>query len=382
MKVYDFAVGQTNPETFPVEAFKEAALRAIEKDHEMYNKYPGGMGHQGLRELMAARESEREGVAVSADQIAITNGSMQSVTMVGQAFMENRGDIVIAEKFTYTGTISAYKGIGLDIHGIEMDENGMRVDDLEEKLKRLQDLGTLPKFIYTLTTYQNPTGTVMPRSRKEALIRIAADYDLPLVEDNCYGDVHFEGEIVPSCYAMDDSPNQIYICSLSKILAPGVRLGYLVAREPMLGKIVRQRNDAGSNYFASSVVAEFYREGIQAHCEACNPVLKRKRDLVDEGLKAHLSDLSVWSLPVGGLFMWVRLPEDVDMQKLMEIANSKGVYFAPGAAFHCQYEQVPYIRLAFGHVPDDLIKEGIPLLASSVRESRTSNEPVSFNTLF
>lgn len=382
MKVYDFAIGQTNPETFPVEEFKAAAVRAIENEHEMFNKYPGNMGHQRLRELMAQRETEREGVEVSADQISITNGSMQSVTMVGQAMMSGENDIVLTEEFTYTGTISAYKGIGLEIVGVAMDEDGMRMDDLRAKLKTLYEKGTPPKFIYTLTTYQNPTGTIMPRSRKEELISIAGEYDLPLVEDNCYGDVHFEGEKVPSIYAMDDNPNHIYICSLSKILAPGVRLGYLLARDSMLEKIVKQRNDAGSNYFASAVVAEFYKNGIWEHCDRSNPVLKHKRDLVDQGLSEHMSDIGIWSKPVGGLFMWLRIPEDVDMQKLLSTANEKGVFFAPGAAFHFNYESVPYIRLAFGHVPDELIKEGIPILARCIKECRTSNEAVNFTSLF
>ncbi|MEO2173244.1 MAG: PLP-dependent aminotransferase family protein, partial [bacterium] len=327
MPVYDFAVGQTNPETFPVEAFKQAAMRAIDAEHDNFNRYPGNKGHEGLRRAMAERESKREGVPVDAEQIAIMNGSMQAVTLVGQALMRGKDDSVITEEFTYSGTIGAYKGIGLEMVGIPLDEDGMRMDVLSEKLKELSDQDRLPRFIYTLTTYQNPTGTCMPKSRKEELIRIAADYDLPLVEDNCYGDVHFEGEKVPAMFAMDESPNQIYIGSLSKILAPGVRLGYLLAREPMYSKIVNKRFDAGSNYFAAAVVAEFYKDGIWDHCDVTNPVLMHKRDLVSAGLKEHLSDICVWSNPVGGLFMWVRLPEDIDMQKLTTTANETGFFF-------------------------------------------------------
>ena len=382
MAIYDFAVGQTNPETFPVEEFKQAAIRAIDAEHVQFNRYPGNKGHEGLRKAMARRESEREGVPVDPEQIAIMNGSMQAVTLVGQALRQGKDDIVITEEFTYSGTISAYKGIGLEMVGIPLDDHGMRMDDLSEKLKELSDADRLPRFIYALTTYQNPTGTCMPKDRKQELISLAAEYDLPLVEDNCYGDVHFEGEKVPSMFAMDDSPNQIYIGSLSKILAPGVRLGYLLAKEPMFSKIVNQRFDAGSNYFAAAVVAEFYKNGIWDHCEVANPVLKKKRDLVNAGLQEHLSDICVWSNPVGGLFMWVRLPEDTDMQKLIEVANNKGFFFAPGFAFHVDYANKPYIRLAFGHVPDDLIKEGIPVLASAIKQSRTSNERRNFETLF
>lgn len=382
MTRYDFAVGQTNPDTFPVDAFKAAAVRAIDNEHEMFNRYPGSLGHAGLRALMAERESEREGVTVGADQLALTNGSMQAVTLVGQALMQGRDDIVITEEFTYTGTISAYKGIGLTMVGVGMDEQGMRMDRLAETLEDLEAKGTRPRFIYTLTTYQNPTGTVMPLDRKRELIALAARFDIPVVEDNCYGDVHFEGEKVPALFALDDSPNQIYIGSLSKILAPGVRLGYLLAREPMLSRIVAHRHDAGSNYFAAAVVAEFYKEGIWAHCDVTNPVLKRKRDLVVAGLESELAGLCVFSRPVGGLFMWLRLPDDVDMAKLTSLANSRNFYFAPGAAFHVDGAAVPYLRLAFGHVPDELIAEGIPVLAQCIRESRTSNEAVSFTTLF
>ncbi len=382
MPIYDFAVGQTNPETFPVEAFKDAALQAIDAEHENFNQYPGAKGHEGLRIAMALRESTREGIDVDPEEIAIMNGSMQAVTLVGQALMENKGDIVITEEFTYVGTINAYKGIGLKLLGIPMDEHGMRMDVLSEQLKRLEDLGTLPKFIYALTTYQNPTGTCMPLARKAQLITLAAKYNLPLVEDNCYGDVHFEGEKIPSMFAMDDSPNQIYIGSLSKILAPGVRLGYLLAKEPMYSKIVSQRFDAGSNYFAAAVVAQFYKNGIWEHCETANPVLKNKRDLVDTGLRKYLDDICVWSLPVGGLFMWLRMPDDVDMQKLALTANAKGFYYADGAVFHVDNEDRPYIRLAFGHVPDELIKAGIPVLAEAIKECRTSNAARDFDTLF
>lgn len=382
MPVYDFAVGQTNPETFPTEAFKEAAIRAIDLELEAMNRYPGGKGHEGFRRLMAERESRREGVFVDSELLALTNGSMQAVTLAGQGLMEARGDIVITEEFTYSGTISAYKGIGLEMVGIAMDENGMRMDSLAEKLELLESQGKKPKFIYTLTTYQNPTGTCMPESRKRELIALARKYDIPLVEDNCYGDVHFEGDIVPSMFAMDDWDKHVYIGSLSKIFAPGVRLGYLYAREPLFSRLVDKRFDAGSNYFAAAVLAEFYKDGIAGHQAVTTPALKQKRDLLIEGLEENLDDVCVWSHPVGGLFLWLRLPTDTDMDKLVTAAADKAVFFATGQAFHVEGTVQPYIRLAFGHVPDDLIVEGVPLLAQAIRESRTSNEPRDFDSLF
>lgn len=382
MPKYDFAVGQTNPDTFPTQAFKAAASRAIENDHVALNRYPGALGHEGLRRLMAQRESTREGVPVSPELLALTNGSMQAVTLVGQALMKNRGDVVISEKFTYSGTISAYKGIGLDMVGVDVDENGMRMDALEATLAGLERDNRLPRFIYTLTTYQNPTGSVMPLERKRELLALASRYGIPICEDNCYGDVHFEGELVPALFALDDGPNQIYLGSLSKILAPGVRLGYLHAREPMFSNILRHRHDAGSNTFAAAVAAEFYKDGIEVHAAVTNPVLKDKRDLLLAALERELADQCVWSHPTGGLFLWLRLPDDTDMGKLVKTANERGFYFATGQSFHVDLIPVPYIRLAFGHVPDAMIEEGIPVLARCVREARQSNAPRNFETLF
>jgi len=382
MEVYDFAIGQTNPETFPVDAFREAAIAAIEDEHDAFNRYPGGKGHAGLRQLMAERESQREGVAVDPEMIALMNGSMQAVTLAGQALMQAPGDVVITEEYTYSGTIGAYKGIGLTMVGVAMDEQGMRMDALSDTLDKLHSAGRKVRFIYTLTTYQNPTGTCMPLDRKRQLLEIAGRYQLPIVEDNCYGDVHFDGPKVPSLYAMDDSEQQIYIGSLSKIFAPGVRLGYLLARQPHFNNIVSQRFDAGSNYFAAAVLAKFYKNGIWEHCDTANPVLKRKRDLVCSMLKDTLRETCVWSVPVGGLFVWVRLPDDTDMDKLRQIAADSNFYFAAGKEFHVERKEVPYLRLAFGHVPDELIKRGIPVLARSIQAARTSNSSREFDTLF
>lgn len=382
MTIYDFAVGQTNPETFPTEAFQEAAVRAIRNEHDALNRYPGGKGHAGLRRLMAERESSREGVPVDPECLALTNGSMQAVTLTGQALRQRDGDIVITEEFTYSGTIAAYKGIGLEMAGIGMDEQGMRMDLLAARLAALAAEGRKPRFIYTLTTYQNPTGTCMPVDRKRELISLAKQYDIPLVEDNCYGDVHFEGEVVPAMFAMDDEARHVYIGSLSKIFAPGVRLGYLFAREPLFSEIVSRRFDAGSNYFAAAVLAEFYKDGISAHADFTTPALVRKRDLLTGALSRELADTCVWSNPVGGLFLWLRLPEDVDMAKLAEKAWARNFFFAPGQEFQVDRKVVPYLRLAFGHVPDDIIAEGIGVLAQCIREVRTSNESRQFDSLF
>ena len=379
---YDFGSGRSNPETFPVQALQDAAVRVIEAEADALNDYPGNLGHQGLREAMARRESERESVSVNPEHIMITNGSMQAVTLTAEALQDAPGDTCIVEEFSYPGTLFAYRSLKLNMVGIPLSEEGMQLDVLEDRLKSLAAENRLPKFIYTITTYQNPTGFTMPAERRRELIDLARRFDVPVVEDNCYGDVHYEGPVAPAIYALDDDPRHIYLCSLSKILAPGMRLGYILARPPMLEKIMGRRHDAGSNTLAAAIVAEFYRDGIWPHTRSANEALRVKRDLTLAGLEAELADLCVWSKPVGGLFIWMRVPEDVDVLKLLELANQRGFHFLPGIAFHWENAQVPYLRLAFGHLTAEQIENGIPVLAQCIREVRTSNEARSFDSLF
>lgn len=380
--LYDFGTGRSDPSTFPTEALQAAAVKAIGEQAEEMTMYPGGLGHAGLRAAMAKREGDREGVTIDPDHMVITNGSMQAVTLTAEALQEDKGDTVLVEEFSYPGTLGAYRSLKLDMVGIRLDEGGMRIDHMEEELARLEAEGRRPKFIYAISTYQNPTGFNMPRERRAQMIELAARYDVPIVEDNCYADVHYEGDIEPAVFSLDDNPNHIYLGSLSKILAPGFRLGYIYARPPMLEKILARRHDAGSNFLASAIAAEFYKNGIEDHAAYTNPVLKHKRDLTTQGLAETVDDICVWSNPVGGLFIWVRVPDDVDRKKLYESAHANGVNYLPGTAFHYQNRNKPYLRLAFGHLTEAQITDGIPILARCIREARTSNEARTFETLF
>jgi 2-aminoadipate transaminase len=380
--LYDFGGGRSDPGTFPTEALKEATLRVFEEQGAEMTEYPGGLGHKGMREAMARREAERESVEVDPNHLILTNGSMQAVTLTAEALQENHGDTVIVEEFCYPGTLSAYRSLKLDMVGIRLDEGGMCLDHLESELKRLERDKRLPKFIYAISTYQNPTGFVMPRQRREEMIALARRFGVPIVEDNCYADVHYEGPVEPAIYALDDDPNHIYVCSLSKILAPGLRLGYVLARPPMLQKILARRHDAGGNFLAAAIVAEFYKDGIWDHAAYANSALRIKRDLTTGCLQEELEDVCVWSNPVGGLFIWVRIPEDVDREKLRKLTLASGFNYLLGSSFHYQGNDVPYIRLAFGHLTEEQIKEGMPVLARCLRESRTSNEPRRFDGLF
>ena len=378
--IFDFAVGRTNPQTVPVAGLQRAARDAIANEYAELTNYHGKLGHPGLRAVMARRESEREGVDVDADHLSLMNGSMQAVTLVAEALTQP-GDTVICEEFTYSGTIAAYRTLRIDMVGLPVDADGMRVDYLEAKLDELGE-ARKPKFIYALTTYQNPTGMNLSVDRRRRLIDIARRRDIPIVEDNCYGDVHFDGDKPPALFALSDYDKIVYLCSLSKILGPGLRLGYLYAKPGLLDVVLARRHDAGGNYLAAAVVAELYKDGVWELTDALSEALKIKKNLVVNGLAEVGADVCVTSNPTGGLFVWVRFPDDVDQAKLLRLTAERNFRYAPGANFHIHGEQVPYLRLAFGHVPDDVIRAGMPVLAQCLREARTSNEPLEFETLF
>ena len=375
MQTYDFGSGRTDPGSFPTEALAAAAGLAIRELGGELVYYPGRLGHEGLRRAMAERESARESVEVDPEHIALTNGSMQAVTLVAEALLERPGDVIVTEELTYSGTIQAYRGLGARLVGVPLDEEGMRMDALEETLADLRRAGTPPRFIYTLTTYQNPTGAVMPRERRLELLDIARRNDLIVVEDNCYADVHFEGEKQPSLYALDDSPNIVYLCSLSKILGPGVRLGYLMARPPMLERLLARRFDGGNSVLAAAICAELFCDVVWKHLAVTNPILKRKRDAVLAGLAGHPEAFRSWSRPVGGVFIWVELPGGLDSAALAATAEERGVVYAPGSAFHVAGKDIPYLRLAFGSIAEEAISEGIGRLAAAVSAAR-DRQPV------
>lgn len=370
MDPMDFSTGTTNPETFPTEVLAEAAARAVREHAVELNTYPGSLGHEGLRQLMAKREQDREGIALDPERIMLTNGSMQAVTLAAEALCQGRNDVVVMEEYSYAGTIDAYNALGIDMVGVPVDERGMRVDALATTLERLHREDRAPRFIYTIPTYQNPTGAVMPQERRIELLRLAREYELIVVDDNCYGDVHFEDSPKPAAlYALDDGPNQIYLCSLSKIFCPGVRLGYLTASsQALFDRLVARRHDAGPNTLAAAITAGFLRDNMWTHCERANAGLKERRDAMLDALQSELRGLCTWSRPPGGLFIWVQLPDGMNTDELETLAARHEVSFAHGWEFHIHAKRESYIRLAFGWGSVQDIHEGIGRLARCIKQ--------------
>ena len=370
MRIFPFGSGRPDPASFPNRGLAEAAMRILPEMGDELAKYPGNCGFKPLRQLMSDRFQRREGVALQVEQMALTAGSMQAVTLMAQFFIESPGDVVVMEEFSYSGTSGAYLQEGAELVGVPLDENGMKMDALEDTLKNLTARGKKPKFIYTLVSYQNPTGSVMPVDRRRELLSLADRYQIPVVEDHCYADTTYEDCHVPALYTLEHQVPVIHIESLSKILGPGLRLGYFTAPEPIFSQVLQYRRDGGVSSLSAAIVYEFFREEMWIHLKKINTIVKEKRDLMFNFLGQFPESFEWFSRPKGGLFIWVKLPDRTDMKACEQLAESRGIDYAPGKSFHVQNQNVPFLRLAFAFGTLEDIREGIPKLAQCIEETQ------------
>ncbi len=370
MKTFPFGSGRPDPASFPNRGLAEAAMRILPELGDELACYPGSLGYEPLRKLMSQRFAHREGVALPVDQVVLTTGSMQAVTLMAQVFVESPGDVIVLEEYSYSGTLGAYRKEKAELVGIPLDEYGMRMDALEGTLGDLVSRNRKPKFIYTLPTYQNPTGSIMPLDRRRELLAIAGRYGIPVVEDHCYADTVYEDDHQPALWTLEHETPVIHIESLSKILGPGVRLGYLAAPRDLLDQILQYRRDGGTSALSAAIVCEYFREKLWPHVDRINAIVREKRDLMFHALSRFPDAFEWFSRPKGGLFIWVKLPDATDTVACERLAESMGVDYASGKAFHVYNMDVPYIRLAFGFATHDDIRKGIPILADCIRNSR------------
>ncbi len=370
MKTFPFGSGRPDPASFPNRGLAEAAMRILPELGDELACYPGSLGYEPLRKLMSQRFAHREGVALPVDQVVLTTGSMQAVTLMAQVFVESPGDVIVLEEYSYSGTLGAYRKEKAELVGIPLDEYGMRMDALEGTLGDLVSRNRKPKFIYTLPTYQNPTGSIMPLGRRRELLAIAGRYGIPVVEDHCYADTVYEDDHQPALWTLEHETPVIHIESLSKILGPGVRLGYLAAPRDLLDQILQYRRDGGTSALSAAIVCEYFREKLWPHVDRINAIVREKRDLMFHALSRFPDAFEWFSRPKGGLFIWVKLPDATDTVACERLAESMGVDYASGKAFHVYNMDVPYIRLAFGFATHDDIRKGIPILADCIRNSR------------
>ncbi|HEY2593506.1 MAG TPA: PLP-dependent aminotransferase family protein [Chloroflexota bacterium] len=369
-RTFNFGAGNPDPGVFPSKDLGEAAKRVLTRVGTELAHYPEARGLPELRGVAQQRFERNHHVRPPLDEIIITNGAMQGLQLSAQG-LARPGDTVIMEEFEYVGTIRVFKQCGLQLAAVPVDEHGMRMDALETLLEQQAASGKLPAFIYTTASYQNPTGTSQPLERRRKLLELARKHGVLIVEDDTYGDISFEPLTVPAIYALANPGEVMYIGSFSKILGPGIRLGFFIATESIIARLMPWKMDGGTSMLAQLVAAEYFKDHLWEHIEEGRQSVKDKRNALLDALEGEFGTVPgmSWTQPDGGLFLWVKLPEDVDRVRLQELATARGITYSTGQAFHAMNSDVAYLRLAFGWIAKEDIADGVRALAECVREA-------------
>jgi len=302
---YNFIGGNNDPAQIPVDCLVAAAAAVLAREGSTLASYgmkSGPQGYRPLREFIAGKLKRDAAIACTADDILVVSGSLQALDLINGVLLA-RGDTVIIEQDCYQGTINRLKRLGVQAVGIPLDRDGMRIDVLAQELPALKQRNIKPKYIYTIPTVQNPTGTIMPEERRHALIKLAADYGVPIFEDDCYADLIWDGQRPPAIYAMSETGNVIHVGSFSKSIAPALRVGYIVADWPILSRMVGCKADGGTGALEQMVLAEFCEKHFDTHVAALNKVLRRKLDVLVEALGEQFGTAAEFDAPKGGIFL-------------------------------------------------------------------------------
>ncbi len=367
---YDFTGGNNDPDALPLDdliAAADAVLRREGRTLSTYGLNSGPQGYRALRNFLVSKLKANASIACAADDILITSGSLQALDLVNHTLL-TRGDTVIIEEDCYQGSINRLLRMGVTPVGIPLDRDGLRIDALANALTDLKHKGIRPKYIYTIPTVQNPTATILPLERRAALLKLAAEYGVPVFEDDCYADLIWSGERPPALYAMSDLGNVIYIGSFSKTIAPALRVGYIVAPWSILSRMLALKADAGSGALEQMVLAEYCTAHFAKHVPALRKSLRAKLVTLMEALTEHFGTAAVFDDPQGGIFLWVKLPDGVDALKLYPLALAAGVAINPGPEWSVNKAHAhSRLRLCFANLSHEEISQGVATLADVSR---------------
>jgi 2-aminoadipate transaminase len=383
-QIISFAGGLPAPDVFPVERFREACSKVLDKNAHQALQYGATEGYEPLREMIA-RHTSRYGVKAKPEHVMITSGSQQALDLIGKLLI-NSGDRVLVEAPTYLGALQAFNVYGAEYLCVPSDNDGLRTDLLEEPLR------SGPKFMYVLPNFQNPGGTTLSEGRRHELVLLAERYGIPIVEDDPYGQLRYQGEHLPPLVVLDRENlrrddgfsigNVIYLSTFSKTLAPGLRLGWIVAPPDVIAKLVqlKQGADLHTSTFGQMVAYEVARDGfLDEHIKVIRRVYGERRDVMLHALEEYCPPEVTWTHPLGGLFLWVTLPVGMDSHRLFDAALKENVAFVPGDSFYSGNgfadEGLRHLRLNFSNAQPEQIREGIRRLAVAIKNQLAGSRP-------
>ncbi len=376
--IISLAGGNPYTKDFKMNKIVEATTETMLSHGNAALQYGSSEGQVGLKKHIRALMAT-ENIMVDGEDFIVTGGSQQGLDILGKVFIEP-GDVVLMEAPSYLGALSAFAGYEPRIVSIPLAENGLVVSELELRLEELAAEGIKPKFLYTVPNFHNPAGVTMSLERRHRVIELSQAHQLLLIEDNPYGRLRFEGDDLPSLRELDE--NVVYLSTFSKILSPGIRLGWLAAPHPILEKIIfaKQAADLCSPTFTQRIVDEFFKQNdLEDYIAQLVQTYRRRRDAMLESLDEFFPDEAEWTRPEGGFFLWVKLPEFIDTTEMLADAISQKVAFIPGRAFFADGRGANFMRLAFCFPSEEEIHEGIRRLSDVVKDQITLYHSVAGN---
>ena len=368
--LYEFGGGFPDPESFPYEGMIEATKRMMQEEGAAAMTYGEPLGYKGLRELIVHKYELFEALKVPLENIIVANGSGHALAMAFSAFLDV-GDTMITEAPAFSGTLVTLRRHGPRVIDVPLDDEGIVTDVVRQRLTELKRQGTPCKLIYTIPNFQNPAGQTQSLRRRHELVELATEFDTLIVEDDAYGELRFEGETLPSLYALDKNKRVVRAGTLSKILGAGVRLGWLLAPKEMIPAFQGFLFGGGVNPYVSRVATYFMKDHMAGHVERLIGVYRAKRDAMLKGLWEVLSGTDVQiSKPAGGFFIWIKLPTGTDTKKLQQLAVDARVQYTPGVNFFPNGGGAQHIRLAYSYDAPEKCYEGGRTIAKAILASR------------
>jgi 2-aminoadipate transaminase len=369
-----FAGGLPDIPSLPGEQLLRASRAVIEREQKEALEYGGTFGPLPLRDAIAERSSKIEGIPLTRDNVIIASGSAHAIGMVCETLLDP-GDVVMVESPNFPGSMRTIRSFGATQVAIPMDEQGMRCDVLERELEKLASEGKRAKFIYCIPTHQNPAGCTLQLDRREKLLELARRYNTFILEDDAYGELWFEKEPPPSLFSLSNGDHGIKVSSFSKIIATGLRMGWVMGPPALISRIAALRYDMGSSPYLGRVIAEMIRNGdLDRHIVNLRRTYLRKLERVEDALAKYTADYATYVRPLGGFFLWLQLRPGLNSRDVQQAANERGVIVGQGPQFFADGNATNHVRLAFSYVAMEEIEEGIHRLGEAMAEvaSRSS----------
>ncbi|MGA1977830.1 MAG: PLP-dependent aminotransferase family protein [Bacteroidales bacterium] len=364
-----FAGGLPAPETFPVDDLKAIVLEVLEKDGACALQYGTTEGDNGLRKVLVERHN-RQGLDINMDNLIITTGSQQALDLIARILIDP-GDYVLCGLPSYLGGLNAFNTYGVRLRGISLDENGMRTDELERTIAHLKKLGRRIKFIYVIPDFQNPAGITMPESRRVKIIEIAEKYDILILEDSPYREIRFGGEPQRMMYELDNTGRVITLSTFSKILSPGFRVGWVIGKPEIVDKIsvAKQTADLCTSAFVQKIIALYIERGLlDKNLRKTIDLYGARRNFMLECFRKYMPEKVTWTEPLGGLFLFVTLPRNLDADKILQKAIEKNVAFVSGKSFFCNESGRNTMRINFSYSGPSETEEGVKRLSAVISQ--------------